>query len=41
MKNLIATVLVGTYQYWCLMEKHGRDPGGAETHDAWDERQTP
>ena len=32
--------LPGTKQYWWRMEKHGRDPGGARTHDPWDERQT-
>ena len=29
--------LPGTHQYWCLMEKHGRDPDWARTHDPWDE----
>ena len=37
----LSSLLPGTNQYWCLMEKHGRDPGGARTHDLWDERQTP
>ena len=34
----LSSPLPGTNQYWCLMEKHGGDPGGARTHDPWDER---
>ena len=37
----LSSPLPGTNQYRCLMEKHGRDPGGARNHDPWDERQTP
>ena len=38
----LSTPLPGpTSTNWCHMEKHGHDPGGAQTHDPWDERQTP
>jgi hypothetical protein len=40
-KISLSSPLPGTNQYWCHMEKYGRDPSRPRTRDPWVERQTP